>query len=213
MSALDQRVFGTSLTITVVFSGRACTVSSAARCRAAMNWRNSSSVLPSAIETSMSGIDSAPQNERISYGPFIGVHPHTLHAGVVLNGLDSVFDPYSRCFESLPRRHRRHRSIHVQPNRASIELPGESVSARKTVRPHPSGQAEDGVIGHANEFFLCLERNHCSDRTENLLLYNSHVIVNISQDCRRIEVTGKLDVRASSSRCNCGTLLYSDVNI
>src|SRR5690606_8454291 len=85
---------------------------------------------PSAIAISTWGM-SAPHREGVGHGLLARVDPDALEPGVLLDRLGAVFDAGTAGLEALPRRHRRHGPVGVDPHGSGLQ-PGR----------HPVGPGE-----------------------------------------------------------------------
>ena len=103
--------------------------------------------------------------------------------------------------------------VGIYPHSSGFNGSGYPDSPVNVSGPYCTAQAEVGVIGHGNHFFLCLELDDNRHRSEDFFSCRLHVVVYIYQKGRSVEGTlGKLSlIKNSSAAGNLSTVLYSDI--
>src|SRR3712207_9582321 len=64
---------------------------------------------------------SAPHDERVGHRLLAGVDPHALEPRVLADRLGAVLDAHPAVLEALPRRHRRHGPVGVDPDGPGLQ--------------------------------------------------------------------------------------------
>ena len=80
--------------------------------------------------------------------------------------------------------------------------------------PYCAAQAEVGVIGHGNHFFLCLKLDDNRHRSEDFFSCRLHAVINIDQKGGSVEgALGKLSlIKNSSATGNLSAVLYRNIH-
>ena len=104
--------------------------------------------------------------------------------------------------------------VGIYPHSSGFNGSGYPDSPVNVSGPYCTAQAEVGVIGHGNHFFLCLELDDNRHRSEDFFSCRLHAVVYIYQKGRSVEGTlGKLSlIKDSSATGNLSTVLYRNVH-
>src|SRR5262245_29064509 len=75
-----------------------------------------------------------------------------------------------------------HCPIGVHPHRAGLDAGGHRVRALDGLRPNAGAEAVCDVVGDLHRLFLVLELDDRQNRTEHLLLRNTHLVIDARED-------------------------------
>ena len=100
------------------------------------------------------------------------------------NCLLPVLSSQTGLLVSSERRHVADRTIHIDPDRSSLQFFGQFDRPSNTLCPNTSSKAEYHVVTNRDSLFFVLEGNDGKHRAKNFLLCNSHTIVDIGINCR-----------------------------
>src|SRR5580704_6761533 len=85
-----------------------------------------------------------------------------------------------------------HRSVklgvRIDPNNARLKLSGHAMGRADIARPDSSSEPIIARVGAARDLVDGLERHHCRDGSENLLLRDAHSILDADEYSRRDEI-------------------------
>ena len=128
--------------------------------------------------------------------------------------LGAVLDADAAVLETLPRRHRGHRPVGVDPDRAGLESPGHPMRAsRGSTVQTPAARPYSVSLASADDLVLGVERHDRRDRAEDLLRDHPHVVVDVDQDGRLVEVAAQAAVGGAAAGQDPGALGAAEVDV
>src|SRR5208337_4293114 len=98
----------------------------------------------------------------------------------------------------------------IDPRRAAFQLRGHLSAARRVIGPYGTAQPVVSRVRAADRVIDVLVRNYWQRRAELFFVDEPHAVGNISDDCRREEVTFLADARAAGN--NLGAVLFRVLN-
>src|SRR2546425_3740237 len=145
---------------------------SAAAARTRASSRRARGVIPSQPGTS---------GEEV-HREVVQVDPHLLELRQVLDHRDPVLAPVAGELVAPERRVGLDHVPGVDPYRAGLQPLGETVRPFQVLRLHARGEAVDHVVADADGVVLIVEAEHARHRTEDLLLRDLHLVVDLGED-------------------------------
>src|SRR3954468_23087906 len=121
------------------------------------------------------------------------VDDDALRLEVELERLESELASEARLLVAPEWDPRKGRVRHVDAHRARLDPCGDPMAACGIAGPNGRHQPVLHVVREADRVLLVLEGDDRHDRAEDLLLRDRHLVVDLREDCRRIERARTVD--------------------
>src|SRR5215475_9018516 len=139
-----------------------------------------------------------PRRVRWRYAPSnVQVHPNRLRFGEIVDRRGAVLPAEAGIPLAAPRQSHIGIAIGVDPHRASPCPLRETLHTTHVAAPHPGSEAIGGAVGDAQCIGLVLELDHADDGTKDLLLRNTHLMLDIGEYGGADEVAAIADALAA----------------
>src|SRR5262249_15077481 len=110
------------------------------------------------------------------------IDPDTLHLRVKLQGLFTHFPAVTRLLVATKGRSSIEHVEGIDPHHAGLYLLRKTMSPRDVPRPNAGSQAIDCLVGLLDQVIFVFEGNHGNDRAKNLLLSNTHLVLDFAEN-------------------------------
>src|SRR5688500_2465207 len=108
------------------------------------------------------------ERKREKRSTSVEVDPYALDLGVQIERVLPQLTAEAGLFVTTERRCGVARMIRIHPHRAGFQVAREAMGRLDVARPHPRGEAVDGLVGELDRFFVAVKCHHGEHGAEDL---------------------------------------------